>query len=306
MTSGRLREEKPNLTFSTTVARPGTNPSLLHNLWNSYVASAAPTAPCTLPQGLNQAWSSSQRTRHLQSKNLPWTRDTSQISRKPRAKARKPVLAHSAPHHPEAIAGKSFSPYSLSIAIADKCSGLVLGTFNDTQWDVSASQSAKVASLKKQCQDLAKDIKPPTRFPIVPFASTLAREQAEAAARDRRGRKKRSASMYGDDLEESAEEKPATVVDKRGRTRAASKKQATMSAGQSERSQTAIEPQKKIEVQPRRRRRWEEDGGYDKTEMAERSDEVWKDDEAREPGKTYNNGVEEVEEAHDDQPLLVG
>jgi hypothetical protein len=59
----------------------------------------------------------------------------------------------------------------------------VLGVFdNDTNWDVGSTISHKSKKLDKACEELAENVKPPTRFPIALLPSTLARARAEADA----------------------------------------------------------------------------------------------------------------------------
>jgi hypothetical protein len=183
-------------------------------------------------------------------------------------------------------------------------SGLVLGIFDDTKWDVPASRSAKAASLKEQCRDLAMEIKPPTRFPIVPLASTLARAQAEAAVKDPHAQRKHSGTMHGDNFTMSSKQSPAMVVDKRGRTRAASRRQAEVDSAGSKRIQQVTEQQLRIDVKRRRRR--EEGGGHEKTEMVENHNEVWKDDKAQETDRVDENGAQGNNKSQEDEPLPKG
>jgi hypothetical protein len=148
------------------------------------------------------------------------------------------------------------------------------------------------------------EIKPPTRFPIMPLASTLARAQAEAAAKDPHAQKKHSGTMHGNDFTMLNKDSPMMIVDKRGRTRAASRRQAAVASAGSERLQEVTGIQTRIEV--KRKQRCEEDGGYDKIEIMENDDKMWEDDKAQETDPVYDNGAQGDDESPEDEPLAKG
>lgn len=96
---------------------------------------------------------------------------------------------------------------------------LIMSTFDDdTRWDVKTT-GAKLALINKQCRLLEKRIKKPTRFPITPLPTTLARARARAILRQERLRREEfldSQFSSGAGLAEEFE-----AVDGYGRTRAA-------------------------------------------------------------------------------------
>jgi hypothetical protein len=101
-----------------------------------------------------------------------------------------------------------------------RSSELFMNTFDDTEWDVKTT-GAQLGVINRRCSDLAKQVMKPTRFPIIPLECTLARARAKAEMRQRR----RSASE-SDELANNCNTREPTVVDRRGRTRAAARKAA--------------------------------------------------------------------------------
>lgn len=96
-----------------------------------------------------------------------------------------------------------------------------MSKFSDTEWDTKAT-GARLDGLNKQCHDLAKRVKYPTRFPIVPLESTLAR--GRAAAKACRVRKALAEIDANISLASFSQSSHPTAVDGYGRTRAATKR----------------------------------------------------------------------------------
>jgi hypothetical protein len=92
-----------------------------------------------------------------------------------------------------------------------------MNTFDDTEWDTRA-KGIKLATLKRECSKLAKQVKKPTRFPIIPLEFTLARLRKKAHVRRRR-----STTDCNEDAKACRPDDQA-LVDRRGRTRAATRK----------------------------------------------------------------------------------
>jgi hypothetical protein len=92
---------------------------------------------------------------------------------------------------------------------------------DDTEWDVPAS-SAKSAVLEKRCRDLAKQIKKPSRFPIRPLDSTLARAKA-----DKNAPRNIVGHIIDDRPAKTRQVKIFAIADSHGRTRAAARQLAT-------------------------------------------------------------------------------
>jgi hypothetical protein len=108
-----------------------------------------------------------------------------------------------------------------------------MDTFDDTVWDTKAT-GAKLVALKRECSKLAKQVKKPTRFPIVPLECTLARLRAKA----HRCRQRSTA-----DSNEGAKARRTdgiALVDRRGRTRAATR-QATVAKNKTAQLSAAVD-----------------------------------------------------------------
>ena len=96
-----------------------------------------------------------------------------------------------------------------------------MSTFEDTEWDVPSRGDAESAALERSCKKFAVRVRKPIYFPIIPLESTLARARAEADALRNRIYNRKSAGRYNPT--EMRQSGKATVVDGRGRTRAASR-----------------------------------------------------------------------------------
>jgi uncharacterized protein (DUF1697 family) len=96
-----------------------------------------------------------------------------------------------------------------------------MDTFDDTEWDTIAT-GAELGVINRRCNKLAKQVRKPTRFPIIPLKRTLARARAKAKMRCRRSTFESDESASICDIREPA------VVDGCGRTRAAAKKAAAV------------------------------------------------------------------------------
>jgi hypothetical protein len=103
-------------------------------------------------------------------------------------------------------------------------SELVMNTFNDTEWDIVVT-GAQLGVLNRRCNNLAKQVKKPTRFPIIPLECTLARARAKSEMRRRRS------TPGSDEVAGQWHTSESAVVDGRGRTRAAAKKAAAAKNG---------------------------------------------------------------------------
>jgi hypothetical protein len=101
-----------------------------------------------------------------------------------------------------------------------------MNKLDNTEWDEPVT-GAKLAALDRECRDLASQIKKPTRFPIVPLDSTLARARAQIKTRKDGAHIPKTAGS--DRIAKTPPSKEvATVVDRYGRTRAAWKRIAVL------------------------------------------------------------------------------
>ncbi|KAH7400815.1 hypothetical protein DE146DRAFT_654061 [Phaeosphaeria sp. MPI-PUGE-AT-0046c] len=96
---------------------------------------------------------------------------------------------------------------------------LIMSTFDDTKWDIEAT-GAKLIELNRECHDLEKRVKSPTRFPIVPLESTIARAGAKADSQSRR----EALAEVDVNTKNANVSLEFASVDKFGRTRAAAKR----------------------------------------------------------------------------------
>jgi hypothetical protein len=96
-----------------------------------------------------------------------------------------------------------------------------MNTFNDTNWDTIAT-GAELGVINRQCNRLAKQVKQPNRFPIIPLERTLTRARAEVKMR------RRQSTSESDESASTCNTRVLAVVDGCGRTRAAARKAAAV------------------------------------------------------------------------------
>jgi hypothetical protein len=108
-----------------------------------------------------------------------------------------------------------------------------MNTFDDTAWDTRA-MGAKLAALRRECSKLAKQVKKPTRFPIIPLECTLTRLRKRAHVRKQRR------ITDGDEYARACRTDDHAFIDRRGRTRAATRK-ATAAKNKTAQLSTAVD-----------------------------------------------------------------
>jgi hypothetical protein len=92
-----------------------------------------------------------------------------------------------------------------------------MNTFDDTEWDIIAT-GTKLVVINRRCDNLSKQVKKPTRFPIIPLECTLVRAREKAIMRRRRS------TTSSDKVARQSHTDELALVDGCGRTRAALRK----------------------------------------------------------------------------------